>query len=291
MDSILDFIYKNPYLDKEKIEELAELIIEKNQDNDDEFVKECLHTLESKLIISNYDNEIYHNIHKLRDFLIQRTQQHFTRSFSKKIEACYKGKFDGCTKIDKALIGSCISGIGVTYIESIGNSKLFVNLGNNKNNFIQRIESNFDFGEHKGISSNNIYYKNLDNSYTIYEFGIPRGSGSDVILDILVDKNLSFIELRECNNLIASCKQNDYELLVENDSLDPYILENYRRARLFEGCKINTPLDPISNYRIRIACIGKPNHKILFKKCVITSELRSKLFEVYELKTKYIISK
>lgn len=264
MNNVIKYIsqLKNP-LDSSKILELANLIIENNKDNDPEFLEKCYFNLETKLIILNKDHKIYKDKVELKKFLLERTQQHFTREFSENVNRLCGGYYK-FSKEKKTLLalGSYATLLGVTFIESL---KVSLKIGTNKSIFSKRMDSNLDYNETDNYLKN-FYADDIPEHYKIYYFDIRI---DDILLDIFIHKDLPFIEIRDNidYSLICRCERKNYELLNENDSLDPYVIKNYRRAKLFDGA-VNR-CSNINGKKIFIASCTDPKHKVLIKRCVL----------------------
>lgn len=237
----------------------------------------------------------------IREYLLSKTQINFTQSMDKKFKEhnLMSKDFFEKKKIKRAMmyIESFNDELGVTFIDCLENlgGKL-VKMNSNTEQFKLRMTSNLDFGEiqdpfDKKIEISNYYYEknyhrqlsHVQDLEQNYSWKINRSV--DFILDIFIPKNLSWIELRDSyGNLIASCHYNYYDKIDKSVTNDPYILENYRRANLFENVL------PVAALPYNDLYIVYPFDKdmILLRCCLVNSKYRRFICQNFNENIKFI---
>jgi len=159
--------------------------------------------------------------------------------------------------------------LGVTFLVSkIPESSVFLS---NRRLFHERLETNLDFGE---LNNNklDIYY-DLVSKHDFFNVKIDRSI--EIILDIFVEEDTDCIAILEkdgqSSKVIACCSNTNYEKLKESDTTDPYILNHYRRAKLFDGIIVRYNLKSILNI------VVSDNKPIFFKSCILMDTFRTKI--------------
>lgn len=228
------------------------------------------------------------NLNSMKDFILKISTQNFNETLRKKIRDTdvdsYSNFFNETDKVVKSFIyiNTCKEGgmVFVDDLENIGRTckKYFTS----KEFFEQRLKKGLDFEESddpfledyvtcKRHLGKNRFAENLIgyDENNLYSIDLTRRT--DVILDILVPKDLEFIEIRDTfGNLLAFSSKYNYEEIDENEVNDPYILNEYRKAPLFESV---LPMYALSLIKIMIV-IPNQNSRILARTSILSGNNR-----------------